>query len=212
MIRLIFDNYITVEVSYLVLYIVIFYTEFFSSVLGYMRSTLFLAVGIVGGCVSAIAVVSIICSYAKRNMRAIIKTRPIPSVEVDIVGSEMLTSEYSTIGVELSEDINNVLISDQNNMVVGQNMPPQTSHNHDVLSVVTGSGYDDSGVYSNPYEPLTDHWTVYTHLYGSTTPQNDNTRDGMKQGQNSNACGEHCSNNTYLSLTKSQINSEHHYN
>jgi hypothetical protein len=98
-----------------------------------------------------------------------------------IVGSEMLTSEYSTIGGESSEDINNVLISDQSNMEVRQNMPPQTSehyyqsnmevrqnmppqtsHNHDGLSRVTGSGYDDSGGYSNPYEPLTDHWSDYT--------------------------------------------------
>ena len=200
------------EGSYLVLYTVILYTELFSSVLGYMRSTLFLAVGIVGGCLCFLAVVSIICSYAKRNVTAIINTLPIPSVEVDIVGSEMSTSEYSTIGGEPSEDINNVLISDQNNMEVRQNMPPQTSHNHDGLSRVTGSGYDDSGGYSNPYEPLTDHWSDYTHFYGSSTPQNDNTRDGMKQGQNSNACGEHCYNNTYLSLKKSQINLEHDYN
>jgi hypothetical protein len=72
-------------------------------------------------------------------------------VEVDIVGSEMLTSEYSTIGGEPSEDINNVLVSDQSNMeVVRQNIPPQTYHNHDELSLVTGSGYDDSGGYSNP--------------------------------------------------------------
>jgi hypothetical protein len=46
-------------------------------------------------------------------------------VEVDIVGSEMLTSEYSTIGGEPSEDINNVLVTDQSNMEVLQNMPPQ---------------------------------------------------------------------------------------
>ena len=198
------------EGSYLVLYTVILYTELFSSVLGYMRSTLFLAVGIVGGCLCFLAVVSIICSYAKRNVTAIINTLPIPSVEVDIVGSEMPTSEYTTIGGEPSEDINNVLISDQNNMEVRQNMPSQTSHNHDGLS--RGSGYDDSGGYSNPYEPLTDQWSDYTHFYGSSTPQNDNTRDGMKQGQNSNPCGEHCYNNTYLSLKKSQINLEHDYN
>jgi hypothetical protein len=54
---------------------------------------------------------------------AIINTQPISSVEVDIVGSEMLTSEYSTIGGEPSEDINNVLVSDQSNMeVVRQNI------------------------------------------------------------------------------------------
>lgn len=212
MIRLIFDNYITVEESYLVLYTVIIYTEVFSSVLDYMRSTLFLAVGIVGGCLIVLAIVSIICSYAKRNKTAIINTQPIPSVEVDIVRSEMLTSEYSTIGGEPSEDIDNVLISDQSNMEARQNMPPQASHNHDGLNLVTGSGYADSGGYSNPYEPLTDHWSDYTHSYGSTAQQNVNTRDGMKQGQNSSARGEHCYNNTYLSLKKSQINSEHHYN
>jgi hypothetical protein len=49
---------------------------------------------------------------------AIINAQPIPPVEVDIVGSEMLTSEYSTIGGEPSEDINNVLVSDQSNMEV----------------------------------------------------------------------------------------------
>jgi hypothetical protein len=75
-----------------------------------MRSTLFLAVGIVGGCLSVLAIVFIICSYAKRNVTAIINAQPIPPVEVDIVGSEMLTSEYSTIGGEPSEDINNVLV------------------------------------------------------------------------------------------------------
>ena len=211
MIRLIFDNYITVEGSYLVLYTVILYTEFFSSVLGYMRSTLFLAVGIVGGCLSVLAMVSIICSYAKRNVTAIINTLPIPSVST-IVGSEMLTSEYSTIGGEPSEDINNVLVSNQSNLeVVRQNMPPQTYHNHDELSLATGSGYDDSGGYSNPYEPFTDHWSDYTHCYGSITQQNDNTKDRMKQGQSPNACDEHCYNNTYLSLKEGQINSEHHY-
>jgi hypothetical protein len=192
---------------------VIFYTEFFSSVLGYMPSTLFLAVGIVGGCISVLAIVSIICSYTKRNVTAIINTQPIPSVEVDIVGSEMLTSEYSTIGGEPSEDKNNVLISDQSNMEVRQNKPPQTSHNHDGLSLWTGSGYDDSGGHSKPYEPLTDHWSDYANFYGSTTLQNDNgrKRDGMKQGQSSNICGEHCYNNTYLFLAKVKINSEHHY-
>ena len=150
------------EGSYLVLYTVILYTELFSSVLGYMRSTLFLAVGIVGGCLCFLAVVSIICSYAKRNVTAIINTLPIPSVST-IVGSEMLTSEYSTIGGEPSEDINNVLISDQSNMEVRQNKPPQTSHNHDGFSLWTGSGYDDSGGHSKPYEPLTDHWSDYAN-------------------------------------------------
>ena len=149
------------EGSYLVLYTVIFYTEFFSSVLGYMPSTLFLAVGIVGGCISVLAIVSIICSYTKRNVTAIINTQPISSVEVDIVGSE--TSEYSTIGGEPSEDKNNVLISDQSNMEVRQNKPPQTSHNHDGFSLWTGSGYDDSGGHSKPYEPLTDHWSDYAN-------------------------------------------------
>jgi hypothetical protein len=116
-----------------------------------MRSTLFLAVGIVGGCLSVLAIVFIICSYAKRNVTAIINAQPIPPVEVDIVGSEMLTSEYSTIGGEPSEAINNVLVSEQSTMeVVRQNIPPQTYHNHDELSLVTGSGYDDSGGYSNP--------------------------------------------------------------
>jgi hypothetical protein len=46
---------------------------------------------------------------------------------------------------EPSEDKNNVLISDQSNMEVRQNKPPQTSHNHDGFSLWTGSGYDDSG-------------------------------------------------------------------
>jgi hypothetical protein len=97
-------------------------------------------------------------------------------VEVDIFGSEMLTSEYSIIGGEPSEDINNVLVSDQSNMEVRQNMPPQTSHYHDGLNLVTGSGYDDSGGHSNPDEPLTDNWSDYTNFYGSTTLQNDNGR------------------------------------
>jgi hypothetical protein len=48
-------------------------------------------------------------------------------------------------------------------MEVRQNKPPQTSHNHDGFSLWTGSGYDDSGGHSKPYEPLTDHWSDYAN-------------------------------------------------